>query len=80
MKDEYNKKTETRAALIYCRVSSTKQRLEGSGAAARTLTKKDTRLKQSFLMMSAAAAISCAALEWWPCLAIWMRSRASPTL
>ena len=31
MKDEYNKKTETRAALIYCRVSSTKQRLEGSG-------------------------------------------------
>ena len=31
MKDECSKKTETRAALIYCRVSSTKQRLEGSG-------------------------------------------------
>ena len=31
MKDEYNQKTEARAALIYCRVSSTKQRLQGSG-------------------------------------------------
>ena len=31
MKDEYNNKTEAKAALIYCRVSSTKQRLEGSG-------------------------------------------------
>ena len=31
MKDEYSKSTEARRALIYCRVSSTKQRLEGSG-------------------------------------------------
>ncbi|WP_371157009.1 recombinase family protein [Jannaschia sp. 2305UL9-9] len=31
MKDEYNQRTEVAAALIYCRVSSTKQRLEGSG-------------------------------------------------
>ena len=31
MKDEYNKNTDLRHALIYCRVSSTKQRLEGSG-------------------------------------------------
>jgi len=31
MKDEYKQKTEASAALIYCRVSSTKQRLEGSG-------------------------------------------------
>jgi DNA invertase Pin-like site-specific DNA recombinase len=31
MKDEYNQRTEAAAALIYCRVSSTKQRLEGSG-------------------------------------------------
>ena len=31
MKDEYSKRTEMTRALIYCRVSSTKQRLEGSG-------------------------------------------------
>lgn len=31
MKDEYSKGTEMTRALIYCRVSSTKQRLEGSG-------------------------------------------------
>ncbi len=31
MKDEYNTKTEAKHALVYCRVSSTKQRLEGSG-------------------------------------------------
>lgn len=31
MRDESNQETEARAALIYCRVSSTKQRLEGSG-------------------------------------------------
>ena len=31
MKDEYNQRTEAAAALIYCRLSSTKQRLEGSG-------------------------------------------------
>lgn len=31
MKDEYAKSTEMTRALIYCRVSSIKQRLEGSG-------------------------------------------------
>lgn len=31
MRDEYNQLNQTRNALIYCRVSSTKQRLEGSG-------------------------------------------------
>ncbi len=31
MKDEYKKSAEIRRALIYCRVSSTKQRVEGSG-------------------------------------------------
>lgn len=31
MKDEYTRSTEVKRALIYCRVSSTKQRLEGSG-------------------------------------------------
>ena len=31
MKDEYSKSTEMTRALVYCRVSSTKQRLEGSG-------------------------------------------------
>ena len=31
MKDEQIKSTEVKRALIYCRVSSTKQRLEGSG-------------------------------------------------
>ena len=31
MKDEYTNSTEMTRALIYCRVSSTKQRLEGSG-------------------------------------------------
>jgi len=31
MKDEYEKHAEIKQALIYCRVSSTKQRLEGSG-------------------------------------------------
>ena len=31
MKDEYAKSTDVTRALVYCRVSSTKQRLEGSG-------------------------------------------------
>ncbi|MFA3920699.1 recombinase family protein [Ruegeria hyattellae] len=31
MKDEYSKSTDMTRALVYCRVSSTKQRLEGSG-------------------------------------------------
>ena len=31
MKDEYNRNSMTTVAVIYCRVSSTKQRIEGSG-------------------------------------------------
>ena len=31
MKDDYDKSTKVSHALIYCRVSSTKQRIEGSG-------------------------------------------------